>query len=115
MLVEESGGARDSRAGLRCVRNQRRVDVGHALVHVEDGLVHCEDPAAAGSHYQHQADPKQPSVNPDYANPRNEIWLDFTTDATGSARSESVVRLTLDPNFKRPGTQTSASVNCLIN
>ncbi|WP_307875421.1 superoxide dismutase family protein [Frankia nepalensis] len=57
-----------------------------------------EDPAAAGSHYQHRADPKQPSVNPDYANPRNEIWLDFTTDAAGSARSDSTVDWTFGDN-----------------
>jgi Cu-Zn family superoxide dismutase len=50
-----------------------------------------KDPDASGSHFQHQADPRPPSVNPDYANPRNEIWLDFTTDAAGSARAESTV------------------------
>jgi Cu-Zn family superoxide dismutase len=42
-------------------------------------------PAAAGPHYQHRRDPRTPSVDPAYANPRNEVWLDFTTDATGSA------------------------------
>jgi Cu-Zn family superoxide dismutase len=45
--------------------------------------------AAAGPHYQHQKDPaasaSQPSVDPSYANPRNEVWLDFTTDAGGKA------------------------------
>jgi Cu-Zn family superoxide dismutase len=43
----------------------------------------------AGPHYQHVQDPVTPSTNPKYANSRNEIWLDFTTDArgTGSARS----------------------------
>ncbi|OHV47404.1 superoxide dismutase [Pseudofrankia sp. BMG5.36] len=50
-----------------------------------------ENPEAAGPHYQNKVDPKQPSVNPDYANPSNEIWLDFTTDATGSAHVESTV------------------------
>ena len=47
--------------------------------------------AAAGPHYQHQHDPavsaSRPSVDPSYANPRNEIWLDFTTDSNGSASS----------------------------
>jgi superoxide dismutase, Cu-Zn family len=51
-------------------------------------------PDEAGPHYQHHPDPaavaSPPSVNPVYANPRNEVWLDFTTDATGagSARSD---------------------------
>jgi Cu-Zn family superoxide dismutase len=41
-------------------------------------------PDAAGPHYQHRADPSAPSVNPSYANPRNEVWLDFTADAYGA-------------------------------
>jgi Cu-Zn family superoxide dismutase len=45
--------------------------------------------AAAGPHYQHQHDPaasaSKPSVDPSYANPRNEVWLDFTTDRSGRA------------------------------
>jgi Cu-Zn family superoxide dismutase len=47
--------------------------------------------SAAGPHYQHQPDPaasaSPPSVNPSYANPHNEVWLDFTTDASGDATS----------------------------
>ena len=46
-------------------------------------------PADAGPHYQHSPDPKAaaspPSVDPAYANPRNEVWLDFTADARGAA------------------------------
>ncbi|MEU8821060.1 superoxide dismutase family protein [Actinoplanes sp. NPDC048796] len=49
-------------------------------------------PADAGPHFQHQKDPKTPSVNPSYANPRNEIWLDFTADATGAATVTSEQR-----------------------
>ncbi|NHC15572.1 superoxide dismutase [Motilibacter sp. E257] len=41
--------------------------------------------AAAGPHYQYVVDPVQPSVDPAYANPENEVWLDFTTDARGNA------------------------------
>ncbi len=37
-------------------------------------------PAEAGPHYQNV-----PSSDPASANPDNEIWLDFTTDATGTA------------------------------
>ncbi|WP_432106432.1 superoxide dismutase family protein [Streptomyces sp. AA1529] len=40
-------------------------------------------PGDAGPHYQHRRDPRQPSTDPRYANPRNEVWLDVTTDAAG--------------------------------
>jgi superoxide dismutase, Cu-Zn family len=45
----------------------------------------------AGPHYQKVPDPVQPSVNPGYANPRNEIWLDFTTNKDGNASASSTV------------------------
>jgi superoxide dismutase, Cu-Zn family len=45
----------------------------------------------AGPHYQNVPDPVKPSVDPRYANPKNEIWLDFTTDAKGDAVHESTV------------------------
>jgi Cu-Zn family superoxide dismutase len=48
-------------------------------------------PEDAGAHYQHNADPVKPSVNPAFANPMNEIWLDFTTDAKGNATKASTV------------------------
>lgn len=38
----------------------------------------------AGPHYQEKADPVKPSVDPAYANPRNEVWLDLHTDAQGN-------------------------------
>jgi Cu-Zn family superoxide dismutase len=45
--------------------------------------------AAAGPHYQHEVDPaatpEQPSTDPAFANPRNEIWLDLRTDGDGYA------------------------------
>lgn len=40
---------------------------------------------AAGPHFQQNPDPVQPSVDPAYANPENEVWLDFHTDAAGTA------------------------------
>jgi Cu-Zn family superoxide dismutase len=52
------------------------------------------DPATAGGHYQHNPDPsaaQSPSVDPGYANPTNEIWLDFTTDKSGHATSRAEV------------------------
>jgi superoxide dismutase, Cu-Zn family len=46
-------------------------------------------PEQAGPHYQHRPDPKaspsHPSTDPRFANPRNELWLDFTADARGAA------------------------------
>ncbi|MFD5092986.1 superoxide dismutase [Amycolatopsis thailandensis] len=45
----------------------------------------------AGPHYQNVEDPVKPSVDPAYANPRNEIWLDLTTDATGRGAAVSKV------------------------
>jgi Cu-Zn family superoxide dismutase len=48
------------------------------------------DPAAAGAHYQQVPDPVQPSTDPAYANPRNEVWLDLRTDAAGTARAGAV-------------------------
>jgi superoxide dismutase, Cu-Zn family len=41
-------------------------------------------PSDSGPHFQDKKDPVQPSVDPAYANPRNEIWLDFTTDRLGN-------------------------------
>ncbi len=46
---------------------------------------------AAGPHFQHKPDPVKPSVDPTYANPRNEIWLDFTTDRLGTGTALSTV------------------------
>lgn len=46
---------------------------------------------AAGPHFQHTPDPVKPSVNPAYANPSNEIWLDFKTDSEGNATTASTV------------------------
>ncbi|GGQ50886.1 superoxide dismutase family protein [Couchioplanes azureus] len=54
-------------------------------------------PDDAGPHYQHQADPSQPSVDPAYANPRNEVWLDFTTDPRGAATVAAQQSWTFDP------------------
>ncbi|MGC5021449.1 superoxide dismutase family protein [Micromonospora sp. DT47] len=59
--------------------------------------------AVAGPHYQHQPDPaaSPPSVNPSYANPHNEVWLDFTTDAGGDATSAATVQWRFDTG-RRP-------------
>jgi Cu-Zn family superoxide dismutase len=62
--------------------------------------------AAAGPHYQNVADPVQPSMDPTYANPRNEVWLDFTTDRQGRA----VALAHLDWTF-RPGGANSVVIH----
>jgi Cu-Zn family superoxide dismutase len=50
---------------------------------------------AAGPHYENHVDPaatpQAPSTNPEYANPRNEIWLDVHTDAAGAGTSRTTV------------------------
>jgi len=54
-----------------------------------------ERPEDAGPHYQNDPDPAatadEPSSDPAYANPENEVWLDFTTDDGGSAQSSATV------------------------
>lgn len=52
---------------------------------------------AAGPHFQHVIDPQQPSVDPAYANPRNEIWLDLTTDAEGNGSAQTRVNWQFEP------------------
>ncbi|MEV6110228.1 superoxide dismutase family protein [Streptomyces sp. NPDC051940] len=46
-------------------------------------------PGDSGPHYQNVPDPVQPSVDPAYANARNEVWLDFTTDPQGRGTAET--------------------------
>ncbi|MFG2497283.1 superoxide dismutase family protein [Streptomyces sp. NPDC048441] len=47
------------------------------------------DPAAAGGHYQDHKDPVQPSKDPAYVNPDNEVWLDFTAGPDGSGTASA--------------------------
>ncbi len=58
-------------------------------------------PDDSGSHTQWHPDPVQPSVNPKYANPHNEIWLDFTTDRLGSAVAASEVTWPVNQKMAR--------------
>jgi superoxide dismutase, Cu-Zn family len=57
--------------------------------------------ADAGPHFQNVVDPVQPSVDPRYANPENEIWLDFATDQGGAASVENTVAWEI-PADRRP-------------
>ncbi|MGH3936075.1 MAG: superoxide dismutase [Pseudonocardiaceae bacterium] len=55
-----------------------------------------EIPDSQGPHFQNNVDPAaswptQPSVNPEFANPNNEVWLDVRTDAAGSGTSRTTV------------------------
>jgi superoxide dismutase, Cu-Zn family len=75
--------------------------------------------ADSGPHLQHSADPaasvSPPSVDPSYANPTNEVWLDFTTDAAGSAQSSTTLDWVFDPKpralvIHADSTKTAAGV-----
>ncbi|MET9418802.1 superoxide dismutase family protein [Streptomyces klenkii] len=59
-------------------------------------------PEDSGAHYQHVKDPEQPSTDPEYANPRNEVWLDFTTDRQGDGASSASV----DWRFRSGGARS---------
>jgi len=52
---------------------------------------------AAGPHFQNVLDPVTPSVDPAFANPTNEIWLDLTTDAEGNGVSQTKVPWQFSP------------------
>ncbi len=54
--------------------------------------------SAAGPHFQYTPDPVLPSVNPAYANPRNEIWLDLTTDESGNGVAQTRVPWQFTPD-----------------
>jgi superoxide dismutase, Cu-Zn family len=67
--------------------------------HLHTGVCTAE-PSAAGPHYQHIPDPEanagHPSVNPAYANPANEVWLDFRTGVSGTAIATAAESWTFD-------------------
>jgi Cu-Zn family superoxide dismutase len=60
----------------------------------------------AGPHYQNHVDPaarpQAASTNPQYVNPRNEIWLDIRTDAAGEGTSQTSVPFGFTD--RRPGS-----------
>lgn len=70
------------------VRGLRPATVYGAHAHVDRCGTTGE---AAGPHFQFRPDPVQPSVDPAFANPGNEIWLDVTTDARGDGTATSSV------------------------
>jgi superoxide dismutase, Cu-Zn family len=58
---------------------------------------------AAGPHFQHVVDPVSPSVDPAYANPHNEVWLDLTTNRAGEGRAKTVLDWQFSPT-RRPAS-----------
>ncbi|GGM30361.1 superoxide dismutase family protein [Dactylosporangium sucinum] len=60
-------------------------------------------PEAAGGHFQHQPDPSPGAADPQYANPNNEIWLDFTTNDQGHGEATAEQDWELTPEH-RPGS-----------
>ncbi|GAA2336123.1 hypothetical protein GCM10009854_10050 [Saccharopolyspora halophila] len=46
-----------------------------------------QDSKESGPHYQEKPDPVKPSVDPAFANPQNEVWLDFHTDGEGNGHA----------------------------
>ncbi len=52
----------------------------------------------AGPHFQHVIDPKSPSTSPMFANPRNEIWLDLTTNSAGTGVAKTTVPWQFSPD-----------------
>lgn len=58
-------------------------------------------PDDSGPHYQNVKDPHQPSTDPRFANPRNEVWLDLTTDAKGNGAAVSRHGWTFRPGEAR--------------
>lgn len=63
-----------------------------AHAHVRECGAEASD---SGPHYQNEQDPaataETPSNDPAYANAQNELWLDFTTDDSGTANASSTV------------------------
>lgn len=66
------------------------------------------DPADSGPHYQNIVDPGAdgPSVDPRYANPWNEVWLDFTADEAGEGAATATVGWRV-----RPGEASSVVIH----
>ncbi|OKI05432.1 hypothetical protein A6A06_09875 [Streptomyces sp. CB02923] len=85
VTVSERADGKRTRVGLRVADLVANRTYG---AHVHTGTCGVR-PDSSGPHYQHRKDPRTPSVNPAYANPRNEVWLDFTTNERGEGVAES--------------------------
>ncbi|MFH8343613.1 superoxide dismutase family protein [Streptomyces sp. NPDC018045] len=85
VTVSERADSARTRVGLRVAGLVANRAYG---AHVHTGKCGVS-PDSSGPHYQHRKDPRTPSVDPAYANPKNEVWLDFTTDGRGEGSAES--------------------------
>lgn len=87
VVTEKAHGAHGTKISLEV----KGLKAGHhygAHVHTKP----CgAKPADAGPHYQNVKDPVSPSVNPKYANSRNEVWLDFHADGKGTGHAQRTV------------------------
>ena len=54
--------------------------------------------ADAGPHFQNVIDPTTSSTSPMLANPRNEIWLDLTTNSAGNGAAKASVSWQFSPD-----------------
>jgi superoxide dismutase, Cu-Zn family len=103
-------------SGARAAISSQSDEVGTTVTLAVRGLlpnrtygahVHADacgpDANDAGPHFQNAVDPVQPSVDPAYANPQNEIWLDIETDADGAGSATSSVSWAF-PDDRRPGS-----------
>ena len=83
--AKSADGTTTVRLALRGLQTARRYGA-----HVHDAPCGATGDVA-GPTYQNEVDPVQPSVDPQYANPRNEIWLDFRTDPDGGGSAQATV------------------------
>ena len=83
--AKSNDGTTTVRLALRGLQPDRRYGA-----HVHSELCGATG-ASAGPTYQNVVDPVQPSADPAYANPQNEIWLDFRTDSAGAGSSQATV------------------------
>jgi superoxide dismutase, Cu-Zn family len=80
-------GTQGENKGTRVVVWVRGLKANHTFgVHVHTKTCGTM-PDDSGPHYQNKKDPKQPSTNPEYANARNEVWLQVTTDGDGGGHA----------------------------
>lgn len=66
----------------------------HYGAHAHTNACDPVDPMAAGGHFQHVVGG---ATDPAYANPRNEIWLDLTTDEDGNGVAQTKVPWQFSP------------------
>ncbi|MFH9420616.1 superoxide dismutase family protein [Streptomyces sp. NPDC017529] len=85
ITVSQRAGDKRTRVGLRVAGLVANRTYG---AHVHKNACGAR-PDDSGPHYQHRKDPRTPSTDPAFANPKNEVWLDFTTNGKGEGFAES--------------------------